>query len=105
MSDHPPASGPEGRGLDVERCRVSDSDRAILSYMACHSLVRVSQVQTLLEVQEPAARERLDALAAAGLIRYGPRLRRQQVSYQVTALGLREIGSELSVPRVDLRRY
>ncbi len=83
----------------------SDVDRQTLEYAACHPLVLVSQVQMLLHVQAPVATERLDALAAAGLVRHSPRLRHQPGSYQITALGLREIGSELSVPRVDLRRY
>lgn len=49
--------------------------------------------------------EHLGALVAAGLVRNGPRLRHQRAGYQITAGGLREIGSELPVPRLALRRY
>ncbi len=84
---------------------MSDVDRRILGYMACHPLVLVSHVRALLGVQEREVTERLDALVAAGLVRNGPRLRHQRAGYQITAGGLREIGSELAVPRLDLRGY
>jgi len=84
---------------------MSDVDRRILGYMACHPLVLVSHVRALLGVQEREVTEHLDALVAAGLVRNGPRLRHQRAGYQITAGGLREIGSELPVPRLALRRY
>jgi DNA-binding Lrp family transcriptional regulator len=84
---------------------LDDIDRRILEYAACHPVLLVSQMRSLLDVQEPVATERLDSLVAAGLIRHGLRLRHQRAGYQITGLGLREIGSELPVPRVDLRRY
>lgn len=84
---------------------MGDVDRRILGYMACHPLVLVSHVRALLGVQERDVTEHLDALVAAGLVRDGPRLRHQRAGYQITAGGLREIGSELPVPRLALRRY
>jgi hypothetical protein len=39
------------------------------------------------------------------LIRLAPRLRNQLAGYQITRSGLSQIGSDLPVPRVDLRRY
>jgi hypothetical protein len=103
MSDQPPAS--RGDPQVSHGGVMDDVDRRILEYVACHPVVLVSQIQALLDVGESLATERLDALIAQGLIRHGPRLRDQQAGYQITASGLREIGSDLPVPRVDLRRY
>lgn len=66
---------------------MSDVDRRILGYMACHPLVLVSHVRSLLGVQEREVTEQLDALVAAGLVRNGPRLRHQRAGYQITAGG------------------
>jgi len=93
-------------GRRTPRGGVTDEDdRRILEYAAAHAVVLVSQVQMLLGLQDREAADRLDALIAMGLLRHGSRLRHLSASYQITASGLREISSELPVPRVDLRRY
>jgi hypothetical protein len=84
---------------------VSEVDEEVLRYVARHPFVLVSHVQALLDLQEQAAAERLASLSAEGLIRLAPRLRNQLAGYQVTRSGLAQIGSDLPVPRVDLRRY
>lgn len=105
MRDQPPAIGLSEERPIGERAAAGAADRLILVYMASHPLVLTSQVENLLGVDAVVARERLDALAAAGLVKHGPRIRYQPGSYQITAAGLREIASELPVPRVDLRHY
>jgi hypothetical protein len=84
---------------------VSEVDEEVLRYVARHPFVLVSHVQALLDLQEQAAAERLASLSADGLIRLAPRFRNQVAGYRITGSGLAQIGSDLSVPRVDLRRY
>jgi hypothetical protein len=84
---------------------VSEVDEEVLRYVARHPFVLVSHVQALLGLQEQAAAERLASLSADGFIRLTPRPRNQLASYQITRSGLAQIGSDLPVPRVDLRRY
>jgi hypothetical protein len=84
---------------------VSEVDEEVLRYVARHPVVLVSHVQAVLGLQEQAAAERLDSLSAEGLLRLAPKLRNQLAGYQITRSGLAQIGSDLPVPPVDLRRY
>ena len=84
---------------------MSEVDEEVLRYVAHHPFVLVSHVQALLELQEQAAAEQLASLSADGLIRLAPGLRNQLAGYQITRSGLAQNGSDLPVPRVDLRRY
>lgn len=89
----------------MSHLNVPGTDHEILEYVACHPLVLADQVMKLADLDEVEIVERLGVLEARGLIRSGPRLRHQRGTYQTTSAGLAEIGSELPVPRVDLRRY
>jgi hypothetical protein len=82
-----------------------DIARAIFEFAATHPIVLVSHVMKLFELDRRAAEGHLDGLLARGFLRRGPRLRHQLGAYQVTVTGLREIGSDLPAPIIDLRRY
>lgn len=99
-------SDSEGRVASPETDgALNGTDREILEFAACHSMVLYSQVVTFLGRVKAQPAERIARLEAKGLIRSAPRLRYQRGAFQVTAAGLREIGSGLPVPMMDLRGY
>ncbi|HEY5317051.1 MAG TPA: hypothetical protein VIJ20_03665 [Solirubrobacteraceae bacterium] len=84
---------------------VTDRDREILAFAAEHRIVLAGQVQTLLGVSKPVAYHRLGGLETWGLLKYSRILHGQPGWYQITRPGLALIGSDLPVPRIDLRCY
>ena len=77
----------------------------MLAFVADHRLVLASHVGALLDIKADAARDRLRALCSAGLLSQRTLFHRQPAHYQVTRKGLATIGSDLPVPRLDLRAY
>lgn len=77
----------------------------LLSFVAGCSVVLESQVAKLLTIRGDADADLVAQLRAEGSIEDAPRLRHQRGAYRITADGLRAIGSDMPVPRIDLRRY
>ena len=85
--------------------RVDGGDREVLAFAATQRLMLVVHVQALLHESGDVAKRRLDALVAAGLLIRERVFRAQPPWYQITRSGLEAIGSELPVPRLDLRYF
>ena len=96
-------------GESITRRPAIDLDLAprewLLSFVAGCSVVLDGQVARLLTIRGDADVDLVTQLRGEGLIEDAPRLRHQRGAYRITADGLQAIGSELPVPRVDLRGY
>jgi hypothetical protein len=84
---------------------LDERSRRVLEYVAAHEQVLVSQVGRLLSADRNETYRLLHRLVDAGLLHRGRRLRHQPQAVHVTAPGLGEIGSDLPVPVLDVRRY
>jgi hypothetical protein len=82
----------------------SDPDETVLTFIAAHSLVLASHVQSLLNVGHHAAHERLCALEERRLLRRYRVSRGHSGYYQITEIGLAVINSDLPPPRLHLDR-
>lgn len=86
-----------------------DADKSprdwLLSFIAGCSLVLQEHVDRLFRIHDDVPGDLIAELLADALIVAAPRLRGQGAAYQITADGLRALGSDLPRPRVDLRRY
>jgi hypothetical protein len=87
------------RSRAARAVQITDADRALLRFAAEHRFVIAAQVAALLEVSEPAAWSRLRRLVTGGHLRRRRELHRGPSWHQITAAGLRAIGSELPAPR------
>lgn len=106
MGDQALSPGPRRRAKrDAGSRLVTDRDRELLAFVAEHRLVVAAQAQALLGVSEGVAYRRLGALTAKGLLKHTQMLHRRPGWYQITRDGLAMIGSDLPVPRIDLRCY
>ena len=79
--------------------QLTDADRALLAFAAEHRFVLAAQVALLLGSSDATAGARLRRLGRAGYIRRVRELHRGPAWHQITASGLRAIGSELPAPR------
>jgi hypothetical protein len=77
----------------------TDADRALLAFAAEHRFVLCAQVALLLAVSDATAGARLRRLGRAGYLRRVRELHRGPAWHQITASGLRAVGSELPAPR------
>lgn len=84
---------------------ITERDQALLSFVAQHRLVLTSHVQVLLSISQDAARARLRALRAAGLLAGERFFHGQPPCWWITRKGLALIGSRLPPPRIDLSSY
>jgi hypothetical protein len=75
------------------------ADRALLAFAAEHRFVLCAQVGLLLGVSDATAGARLRRLGRAGYLRRVRELHHGPAWHQITASGLRVIGSELPAPR------
>jgi DNA-binding MarR family transcriptional regulator len=85
--------------------RITDRDLELLRFLAEHRLLLAEQVGALLGVSVATAERRLRALTSAGYLRRERLYDRKPSCYQITRDGLSAIGSDLPVPRLDLRSY
>jgi len=85
--------------------RLTARDRELLAFLAEHRLAVAAHLQALLGISDSATQARLRALRAGGLVRTRRIFHAQPAAHQITAAGLRAIGSQLPPPRVDLRCY
>jgi len=79
--------------------QLTDADRALLRFAAEHRFVIAAQVAAVLAVSEAAAEARLRRLGGGGYLRRHRELHRGPTWHQITAAGLRAIGSKLPAPR------
>lgn len=96
---------PRGRSDQPASTQLTERDRSLLAFVADHRLVLSSQVQALLGTSDSITRARLRALARGGHLVQRRLFHQQPGCYQVTRRGLAVIGSELPLPRIDLRSY
>jgi len=85
--------------------RLTDRDAQLLEFAAEHRLVLAAHAQALLGTSHDAAERRLRMLAGAGLLVRRARFQGQPGCFHITKRGLAATGSELPVPREDLRCY
>lgn len=78
---------------------ITETDRALLRFAAEHRFVIATQVAALLRVSASAAEARLRRLGTAGHLRRHKELHRGPTWHQITAAGLRAVGSDLPAPR------
>jgi len=79
--------------------QLTDADRALLRFAAEHRFVIAAQVAALLAVSGAAAEARLRRLGGGGYLRRHRELHRGPTWHQITAAGLRAVGSQLPAPR------
>lgn len=84
---------------------ITERDRMLLSFMAEHRIVLASHAQVLLGVSAQAARARLSALRAGGMVAGERFFHGQPRCFWITRKGLALIDSQLPPPRIDLRCY
>jgi hypothetical protein len=89
----------------VERVRLTDRDRRLLSFAARHRIFVGAQLQVLLGVTASAAATRLRALRRAGYLGSQRPFDRQPSCYWITRRGLGAIESRLPTPRPELGSY
>ena len=82
-----------------------DRGRDVLDFVAGHPVVLASHVARLLDLDAVSAATLLKGVCARGWLRMAGRFRHQPTALEVTLAGLRELGSELPAPVIDLRRY
>ncbi len=87
------------------RALITERDHVLLSFVAQHRLVLASHIQVLLGVSADAARARLQALRAAGMLAGERFFHGQPRCWWITRKGLAVIDSQLPPPRTDLRSY
>jgi hypothetical protein len=102
-SDRAPPERPSplrsGRRPNLE---ITDRDRAILRFFSEHRLALSTHVAALVGSD---ATPRLTGLAAAGLLRPGPRFHRRPQAFLITRAGLGMVGSRLPAPRANMGEY
>jgi hypothetical protein len=84
---------------------ITERDRTLLSFVAEHRVVLASHIQVLLGVSEDAARARLRALRAGGMLASERFFYGQPRCFWITRKGLAVIDSQLARPRIDLRSF
>ena len=89
----------------MERVRLTDRDRLLLSFAARHRIVVGAQLQVLLSLTRSAAAARLRALRRAGYLGSQRPFDRQPPCYWITRRGLGAIESRLPTPRPELGSY
>ena len=83
--------------------RITERDRALLSFAAEHRLVLTAHVDLLLGVTPGATRTRLAGLVREGLLRSHAILDQPGRCFAITGTGLASIASGLAAPRFDPR--
>jgi hypothetical protein len=89
----------------VERIRLTDRDRVLLGFAACHRIVLAAHLEILLGATPAAVATRLRALQRAGYLGAQRPFDRQPRSYWITRRGLGAIESSLPTPRPELGSY
>jgi hypothetical protein len=91
---------------ESERVQLSERDQRILGFVADHPFVLARHVAAVLGITSSAAARRLLSLSQAGYLLSDDSLRREPMSYRVTAKALRTVGSDLPTPpKVNLATY
>jgi hypothetical protein len=85
--------------------RITDRDRELLEFIACHRLVHTGHVGALLDVTVGRAAAILGRLTEGGYLERQRVFDQQPACYRVRRKGLEVIGSGLPPPGVDLRSY
>lgn len=85
--------------------RITDRDRALLSYAAEHRFVRADHVRRFLGTSESTATRRLQALRDAGYLRREFVFAGEPACHAITGQGLALLESTLSPPQRDVRAY
>jgi hypothetical protein len=93
------------RGAGHQRTPLTPRDLTLLDFAARHRLILGSHAQTLLGVSPGVAGRRLRALTTGGYIVATRVFASQPACYQISRDGLAVVGSDLPLPRLDLRAY
>ncbi len=84
---------------------ITERDRLLLAFAACHPLIHTLHVAALLQVREDRARAILRRLRDDGYLRRQRVYDQQPTSYRIRQKGLDVIGSNLGPPGNGVRAY